>query len=145
MNIRQHKAAARALIAACGGLDEAAAVCRVGRTSLSNYENVNETATMPADIITELEAYCGGRSIYSARLYAAADRPEPSLDLQGDALRLTELGARMTRELHEYLADHHLDERERRALAPTITTLRQLLERLDVAVSSDGPALREVS
>lgn len=144
MNIRQHKAAAKALIAACGGLSEAPGACRVSRSSLSNYENVNEAATMPADVIADLESYCG-EAVYSSRLAAAADQPMASLDVQGDAMRLTEIGARMTRQLHEYMADHQLDEHERRALAPTMTTLRTLLERLDSAVSSDGPVLREVS
>lgn len=142
MNIRQHKASAKALIAACGGLDEASGACRVGRSSLSNYENVNESATMPADVIADLEAYCG-EAVYSTRLASAADRPMASLDIQADAMKLTEIGARMTRQIHEYMADHQLDESERRALSPTLTTLRELLERLDGAVTA--PVLREVS
>ena len=72
MNSRQHKRHAKALIEACGGLDEAAAACRVSKTSLSDYQNPCLTSFMPADVMADLEAYCG-EPIYSRAI--ADSRP----------------------------------------------------------------------
>lgn len=67
MNSRRHASLARQLIDACGSLDEAARECRVGKSTLSDYQNVAETATMPADVMADLEAYCG-EPIYSSAI-----------------------------------------------------------------------------
>ena len=72
MTPRQHAKLARALIMACGGLDEAAAACRVGKSSLSDYQLPQIAAFMPADVMADLEAYCG-EPIYSREL--VAERP----------------------------------------------------------------------
>ncbi|MDO1560400.1 hypothetical protein Q0812_13275 [Brevundimonas sp. 2R-24] len=84
MNARRHARLARELIDACGGLDEAAAACRVGKSSLSDYQNACLTAFMPADVIADLEGYCG-QAIYSATLAEA----RPSAPIAGDALTET--------------------------------------------------------
>ncbi|TGY87336.1 hypothetical protein E5163_14810 [Marinicauda algicola] len=67
MNIREHSKLARLLIEACGGLDEASAHCRVRKSVLSGYQNPNDASTMPADVLYDLETYCG-RAIYSRAL-----------------------------------------------------------------------------
>lgn len=68
MNSRRHANLARQLIERCGDLDEAADACRVGRSNLSDYQNPHKPATMPADVIFALEAYCG-EPIYSRALF----------------------------------------------------------------------------
>ena len=76
MTPKRHAKLARDLIAACGGLDEAAAACRVGASRLSDYQLPQLASTMPADVMADLEAYCG-EPIYSREL--AAMRPwEPT-------------------------------------------------------------------
>lgn len=69
---RQHARLAKQLIEQCGGLDEAVTACRVGRSQLSDYQNPNGEGFMPADVMVDLEAYCGS-AIYSGAL--AAERP----------------------------------------------------------------------
>ncbi len=52
--------ATAALIAACGGIDGAAASCRVGRSQLADYANPHEEKSfMPLDVVQQLEAACG--------------------------------------------------------------------------------------
>lgn len=70
MNARRHARLAHDLIEACGGLDEAAQACRVGKTRLSDYQNPAASCSMPADVMADLEAYCG-RAIYSGALSQA--------------------------------------------------------------------------
>ena len=72
MNSKRHAKLARDLIEACGGLDEAAAICRVGKSSLSDYQLPQISTTMPADVMADLEAYCG-EPIYSREI--ASIRP----------------------------------------------------------------------
>lgn len=78
---RRHASLARRLIDACGGLDEATAACRVGKSTLSTYQNPAETAFMPADVMADLESYCG-EPIYSRALFEA----RPGDPMAGDAL-----------------------------------------------------------
>ncbi|HYD26923.1 hypothetical protein [Brevundimonas sp.] len=71
MNRLQHKFHARRLIGECGGLAAAAAalVNRKGCAQrLGEYQNPNHDAVMPADVIWDLEQFCGKR-IYSRALF----------------------------------------------------------------------------
>jgi hypothetical protein len=70
VNRRAHALAARRLIAACGGLIEAAAACRVGKSQLADYQAAEGLGFMPADVMADLEAYCGS-PIYSRMLVEA--------------------------------------------------------------------------
>lgn len=81
MNSRKHARLASDLITACGGLDEAAASCRVGKSSLSDYQNPVLTSYMPADVICDLEAYCGD-AIYSRAMMES----RPSEPTRGDIM-----------------------------------------------------------
>jgi hypothetical protein len=76
MNSRRHASLAKQLIAACGGLDEAAHACRVGKSSLSDYQLPQITSTMPADVICDLEAYCGDASYSRAMMEARPSEPQ---------------------------------------------------------------------
>lgn len=69
MTPRRHAKLAHDLIEACGGLAEAASACRVSKSVLSTYQNPNEASTMPADVMADLEAYCG-EPIYSREIMA---------------------------------------------------------------------------
>lgn len=49
------KTATKASIAACGGLDAAATITRVGKTALSEYQNRNSASVVPVDIAADLD------------------------------------------------------------------------------------------
>ena len=86
----RHAWLARALITACGGPSAAADVCRLAKSRLSEIQDPNAPtdAFMPADVIADLEAYCG-RPIYSAAL--AEETPAPArTDLVAEACELSE-------------------------------------------------------
>ncbi len=53
------KQATRHLVKACGGLEAAAAITRVGHSELSRYYDPREKLHIPADIVADLERDCG--------------------------------------------------------------------------------------
>jgi hypothetical protein len=77
--VRRHAKLARQLIDACGGLSEAAENCDREKSSLSLYQTGH--AFMPADVIADLEEYCG-QNIYSVALAAA----RPTVTAEHDPL-----------------------------------------------------------
>lgn len=115
MNIRWHSARAKELIAACGTLHEAADNCRVSAALLSEYNNPNKPCTMPADVILDLEAYCG-QPIYTSALAGASGAIAPTPDLVCGAVGVSAGMANLVQKIVEFLADNHLSERERREL-----------------------------
>lgn len=133
MNIRQHSALARRLITACGGLEEAAAHCRVGRSNLSNYQNPDQSASMPADIIAELEEYCG-EGIYSRALAEAAHGPAPSIDVFSDCVAVNSAVAKLLSDLHQLSADGRLCAKDRAALGSTIGLIEEQVEAVKAAL-----------
>lgn len=70
MNQRQHALLARQLIAACGGLGEAARVARLKRSRLAECQDPQARAFLPVDVVADLEAYAG-EPLYSRALVAA--------------------------------------------------------------------------
>lgn len=75
MNPRQHALLVRALYAACGGVDECVTALeklpsRTGRSQLYRYGDPKAGVYMPADVLADLEAYCG-QPIYSQALCEA--------------------------------------------------------------------------
>ena len=136
INPRQHSALARRLIEACGGLEEASEHCRVNRSVLSGYQNPTKTASMPADVICELEEYCG-EGIYSRRLANASDAAMPSEDLILDAVRLVELIAHFNTEAHEAMADRVVTQTERDKLSSILVQGRGIYEGLEALCTSN--------
>lgn len=88
------KAATRQLVKQAGGLDNAAAVTRPGRSALSDYGNPNhDDVFMPADVIADLET-----EISEPLLTAALAR------LQGCELMRVEFGGKVDPKWAEGLA-----------------------------------------
>ncbi len=117
---RMHALLARELIAACGGLDEAAGACRLKKSRLSECcqaqapEPDGPNAYLPIDVVAELEAYCG-RPIYSQALVDA--RPSaPGERLVDEACDVAE-GAAALQHLVRRL------EAEKRPLTPREKTV----------------------
>lgn len=84
MNHRRHAQLARTLIDRCGGLDEAASACRLNVSRLSEFQRNGTGAFAPADVIADLEAYCG-EAIYSGAMAAC----RPTAPVVSDALTET--------------------------------------------------------
>lgn len=116
MNRRAHALAARRLIAACGGLVEAASACRVGKTQLADYQAADGDGFMPADVMADLEAYCGAPT-YSRMLVEARPCGPDSQDLAREACDAAEAAGRLQRGARLAADDGDLSERERRELA----------------------------
>lgn len=53
------KAAQQQLIAACGGIDDAAELAKFGRSTMGRWADVNDPTLMPLGAVISLEAQCG--------------------------------------------------------------------------------------
>lgn len=129
MNPREHARMARMLIDACNGLDEAAAACRVSKSKLSDYQNPHVGLFMPADVMCDLERYCG-RAIYSAAIF---DRVQPgvvSADLEAVTCDLSEAGSELQRLTRKALADRKLTPREIDELSKAEAAVAESLDRV---------------
>jgi len=84
MNHRRHAQLARTLIDRCGGLEEAASACRLNVSRLSEFQRHGTGAFMPADVMGDLEAYCG-EAIYSGAMASC----RPTVPMVSDALTET--------------------------------------------------------
>lgn len=139
MSPREHARLARMLIDACGGLAEASEAAGVSKSVLSTSQNPNETTTMSARVIAELEAYCA-KPIYSSFL-----RRQVGLDTEAGCLKdlaclFTEEGAGFQSYVRKALADDTLTPNEidaaRRELAQAETVLMRCRASLDAAEQS---------
>lgn len=116
MNARQHAVLARDLIDACGGLVEASKNCRLGKSQLSDFQNPNVEAWMPADVIADLERYCR-KPLYSQALVEAADPDQADFEsLKDEACDAVEATAGLLKKIRDALADGQLTPAERDAL-----------------------------
>ena len=102
------------LIDACGGLRVAADVCRLGKSRLSEISVPGGAHFMPADVIADLEAYCG-RPIYSQAPVEARPGYAESQGLLTEACETTEQAAELQR-LARGLAGRPLDRASREQL-----------------------------
>lgn len=134
---RYHALLARKLIAACDGLTSAEAACRASRSSLSNYQNPNQAAQMPADVMGDLEAYCG-EAIYSGALARHANGPSASGDLLGCSLSLSSCATSLASEVHAALEDGTICPRERDELRARAQAAQDALGSLLADLSKIG-------
>jgi hypothetical protein len=131
VNRRAHALAARRLIAACGGLMEAAAACRVGKTQLADYQSAEGVGFMPADVMADLEAYCGS-PIYSRMLVEARPAGPDTRDLAREACDAAEAGGRLQHRASDAGA---VTERERRELAEIYAEALEQLRQVGALLS----------
>lgn len=134
---REHARLAAELIEACGTLTEASRACRVSEGVLSTYQNVNRPeCNMPADVIADLEHYCG-KPIYSAFLRRNLGQSVEPGCLRELGCLLTEEGADFQGYIRRALADGRLSAREideaRRELAQAESVLIRCRASLDAA------------
>lgn len=104
MDRLRHAHLARTLTQRCGGIEAAAGACRVGKTQLGDYQSPHGEGFMPADVIFDLEAYCGA-AIYSRALAEAHAENARAADLGLAACEATERVAELQREVRLATAD----------------------------------------
>lgn len=76
LNAIEHAHLSRRLIDAVGGLDRAAAICRVSAGVLSTYQNPNKPeCNMPSDVISALQI-AGGDALFSKAQLAEVDQAD---------------------------------------------------------------------
>jgi len=115
MNRRHHAMLSRMLIAACGTLAEAAGACRVSVPQLSDYQSATGESFMPADVIADLEAYCGAR-IYSRALFETCPQQQVARDLVQEACDAAEGASDLQRQIRLAAADGVITPAERSRL-----------------------------
>jgi hypothetical protein len=129
-----HALLARDLIAACGGLDEAASASgRLKRSRLAEFQSVNSGAFMPADVMAALEAYCG-KPIYSAAI-AAALPSAAGEHLLAEVCAVSEDSALMQRLVRDLVATGRpMTPREKSVVAAGMLRLAQELREAQATV-----------
>lgn len=115
MNRRQHAMQARLLIEACGGLVEAATRCRVGKSQLADYQSPQGETFMPADVMADLEAYCG-EPIYSRALSEAHAAARDLTSLTNESCEAAEAASALQSLVRRAVADGRLTAAERAQL-----------------------------
>ena len=109
----QHAALARRLLKACGTLEEAALACRYSVAQLSRCQTAGSGSYLTADVIADLELYCG-QNHYSRALVDARPTSQQIGDLLHDICRAAEDATALqstTRRALEAAADGKLPQR----------------------------------
>ena len=119
MNAKRHALLARQLIAACDGLAEAAENCRVETSSLSRFCDPGSGHFMPADVMADLEQYCG-EPIYSRALAEGRPAIVQTESLLDEACETTERSATLQQIVRKALADGTVTAAERAEIAAAL-------------------------
>ena len=136
MNRRAHALHARMLIAACGGLEEAAHRCRVGKSQLGDYQSPHGEGFMPADVIADLEAYCGER-VYSRALYEVDGQTVSGADLTDEVCEASEAVIGLQQAVRAATRDGQITPRERGDLARRYEIARRELADVGALLEAD--------
>ena len=135
--------ASRGLVSACGGVEAAAAACRVGKSQLGRYQSPHDQEMLPIDVVAALERATGLWPVTTAlarlsghalvQLHAEPGAPELLLRL-GDLMRRT---GEACAEGAAAMADGQLTEQERAGLSvrlhDTLTVASSLMAWLSQA------------
>lgn len=135
-----HALLARELIAACGGLDEAAGACRLKKSRLSECQVPGSGAFLPIDAVCELEAYCGRPLVSQAMVDARPAAAEPG-PLADEACGTAEDASDLQRLVRRTLALRHgrlLTPLEARAINQKVLHLQE--ELFDLLAATDRVA-----
>ena len=137
MNERQHAHLAKVLIQACGGFDEAIDACRVGRTQLYQYADPASGHFMPADVMADLEAYCG-RPVYSRTLTRFRPAAEVAANAVAEACDVGQAGMRVQELVRRLAGDGELSENDKRQIEGVIAQAEAEIQELRAAVDGRG-------
>lgn len=138
MDAKRHAWLARRLIERCGGLRQAATLCRLNFSRLSDFQNPNvEGGFMPADVIADLEAYCG-QPVYSQALIDHCPGGVAAGAVLDEACDTVEAAAALMAAARAAAADGRLSRAERDRLEQLMTRLEAEARQLRVALEGGG-------
>ena len=126
---REHARLAGELIDECGGLDEAVRACRMRKTTLSDYQNPHRAPTMSADVMADLERYCG-RAIYSEAIFGACKPAAVTGCLKELAFDLAQESMDVVTAVREALKDGRLSPNDLDLIAAAERDAEDALERV---------------
>lgn len=116
---RAHAHLARTLIRACGGLEEAAGVCRLQKSRLQEFTDPTKAALMPIDVVEALQEYCG-QLLYYEGLAAMLPCQHRLRGVQEEACELTEAVVSLQAYVRRAVADGSLSPNEKQQIAALI-------------------------
>jgi hypothetical protein len=132
---------ARQLYAACEGVPAiiAAKVCRLKSPGhLYEFGDPKSCAFMPADVMADLEAFCG-EPIYSRALVEHRPSRIDAAELLTEAMETTEVAALLMSTVRKAAADHHIDPAEKRLIDKQLEQLEQQLRETRAANERGRP------
>lgn len=134
----RHAYLAKLLIKACGGLIEAAAACRVEKTQLGYFQDAERVQDpdrcqfMPADVIADLEAYCG-QALYSKELFEARPSSFTTESMMDEALQALKSMTDVVAQIGAAHADGVVTPAERKVIEQLLVVLTQRLARISAS------------
>ncbi|MBT6095156.1 MAG: hypothetical protein HOH04_09750 [Rhodospirillaceae bacterium] len=149
MDTRLLKLATRKLLDAFSSLQEAAQVCRVKPTNLSQYQSFEKTAFMPIDVIVALERAAGTAPLTKElnRIHEATEQSIGDRSVRDEALDVPVAVGELLAFICEATGDNspagaRLSENEKRRYFELRHQVEQELRELDEAVEKDGTLKR---
>lgn len=130
---REHARLARQLIEACGGLEEAASACRVGKSALSSYQSPHEDQWMPVDVVDALEIYAGRGPIYSGAISDRRVITSGAASIGDAACNLSEMVLEAQAVVRRAIADGKVSPRELDAIHQAEADCERALDQLKAA------------
>jgi hypothetical protein len=137
MSNARHASLAGQLYAACDGVPEILKVgaCRLDKTRLYEFADPRAGAYMPADVIADLEAYCG-QPIYSQQLLENRPSAVEAKALMTETMELAEFTVALMGYVRIATSDGHLDADEKRSVHAQLDQLGQQI--LEARTALDG-------
>jgi len=152
MDIRLLKLATRKLLDAFNNLQEAAQVCRVKPTNLSQYQSFEKSAFMPVDVLVALERAAGIAPVTEElnRIHDSTEREAGKRSVRDEALDVPVAVGELLAFVCEATGDNspagaRLSENEKRRYFELRHRVEQELRELDDAVEKDGTLRRRAS
>jgi hypothetical protein len=143
MEKRQMKVATRQLLDEFPSLQEAAKLCRMGATRLSQYQYFDAPAFMPIDVVVVLERAVK-KPIVTSQLFKMneADYPVPEGDLNSEVMDLTPALGELVTFIKEATGKNshggtRFTEVEKRRYQEIRARMEKELREVDVAIEND--------
>ena len=144
MDAHQHAHLAHQLITACEGVDAIvrAKLCRVSSTQLYAYTDAGSGQFMPADVIADLEGWCG-EPTYSRAIADGRPASARVVELITAACQETEAAAEVQRDCRVAAeSPHGASPRQRRRIEQALTRLDEGAREVRDALAQSMPGAR---
>lgn len=149
METRLLKLATRKLLDSFANLNDAAAVCRVKPTNLSQYQSFEKTTFMPVDVMIALERAAGTAPLTEElnRIHDTAEGGDGDRNVRDEALDVPVAVGELLAFVCEATSENSpagllLSENEKRRYFELRAQVEQELRELDEAVEKDGTLRR---